>query len=66
MTKTEETFATASEALARLVEFESTPHDEFFQYEVSVVFNTDRAVIGYQVRVKDVDGFGRFSLKSAA
>lgn len=65
------TFATAAEAIARLLAFESertfnSAADEFYQYEVSAVFDCDRKVIGYQVRVKDIDGFGKFSLHTAS
>ena len=29
-----------------------------FQYEISLRFNSERGIIGHDVRVKDPDGFG--------
>ncbi len=30
----------------------------YLQYDIRAVFSSERAVIGYQVRALDVDGFG--------
>ncbi len=49
-------FTAASDALAVALAFESGT-EEFCQYEVNAVFDNYRQPIGYQVRVKNLDGF---------
>lgn len=50
-------FTAASDALAVALAFESGT-EQFYQYEINVVFDNHRQPVGYQVRVKDIDGFG--------
>lgn len=50
-------FDDASEAAQALVAFESGT-EGFYQYELTAVFDNNRDVVGFQVRVKDLDGFG--------
>lgn len=49
-------FSCAMEALTAAAAFESATED-FYQYEIEVVWDKDRNVDGYHARVKCLDGF---------
>lgn len=51
------TFDTMREAIDALSRYEELNTDTNL-YEINAVFSTDRQPIGYQVRVKDLDGYG--------
>jgi hypothetical protein len=53
------TFDFASDALSAALAYECS-HTSERQYEVLAVYAADRSIVGYQVRVKDADGFGLF------
>lgn len=49
-------YSGAMEALTAAAAFESATED-FYQYEIEVVWDKDRNVDGYYARVKCLDGF---------
>lgn len=59
------TFDGASDALIAAAAFESAT-EAFYQYETRAVFDMDRQLKGYQIRVMDMDGFGVGYLQAEA
>lgn len=58
MTNSPTAFATIRAALAAVLSM-SDAAIEGLQYEVEAAFDNERNLIGYRVRVKDLDGFGK-------
>jgi hypothetical protein len=59
--KTPYTFPTITAATARLDEYVKNVCDKYgleYQYEIISVFDSEHNLIGYNIRVKDHDGFG--------